>query len=88
MDRDLFDRDRLEGDLLDRAVGPLTPGRVGAVLGFVGGVTCAMLAGWAAYGEMPNLYPMFAIPGGGGLGAIVGFAIGRLARRPARPKDR
>ena len=71
---------------MDWAVGPLTPGRIGAVFGFVGGIVLAMVGGWIAYGEIGNLYPMFAIAVGGPLGALAGFVLGRLlARRRPSP---
>jgi hypothetical protein len=70
---------------LQWAVGPLSPGRVGAVLGFVAGVVLAHLGAWLAYGEVPNLFPMLGIPLGGGAGALIGFAIGRVAGRRVPP---
>jgi hypothetical protein len=73
---------RMARSFMDWAVGPLTPGRIGAVFGFVGGIALAMLGGWIVYGDISNLYPMFAIAVGGPVGAVVGFVLGRVLGRP------
>lgn len=72
---------------MDWAVGPLTPGRIGAVLGFVGGVLFLMLGRWALEGEIGNLYPMFAICVGGSVGTLLGWAVGRFVGRRRRTDD-
>jgi integral membrane sensor domain MASE1 len=76
-------------NLLDRLVGPLTPGRIGAVLGVVVAAAGTYLWAWAT-GGLGNLTGMLAIFFVGPIGAVLGFVVGRMLRpalRASKPRD-
>jgi hypothetical protein len=68
---------------LDAAVGPLTPGRLGAVFGFVAGFAATFVYAYAV-GKAGEQTGLAALLIGGPAGALLGFVTGRLVQRLGR----
>lgn len=73
--------------LLDRLVGPLTPGRLGGVIGFVVGFAWPLVD--RSYGNLAGVAATFVFgPVGAVLGVLFGRLYARLRRRlPEEPRD-
>ena len=76
---------RMVRSFMDWAVGPLASGRVGAVLGFVGGIVLLLVGRWiAGFPDDMSFNPLFAVYVVGPVCALVGSLLGRLLA-PRRP---